>query len=349
MSLFSIAVLVLLFGPASRQPGPDLGRHREPGQLSSAAARPARAARQSHASGKVVVTLVAGRAGGCFAGHDRRNPALPACDRADRGECRALDASRDRPRDDRAAAGRSRRVRRPEAAGSPPPVRATTASSFTRSSPAASWCRSREIELEGRPVALATLGDRFVVLETPTGDQRHVEPGWWETFDLDGNRIGGRNLAGYYPDDLAVTPDGKYLLLLSSGQAEGDPKKPLPALEVIDVDFQTRVQPRSWAGSLLTPPTIPADCRCRPRGDCAAVLLTKTNQTVAIDLVGPGAPRADRPDQAHGLGRPLCLVLPGYRLDHDAGRIAIRGHRDRVAAKRRGARSGTPTPRLLSR
>ncbi len=69
--------------------------------------------------------------------------------------------------------------------------------------------RVTEIELEGRPVALAAFGDRFVVLERPTGDQRHVEPGWWETFDLDGNRVGGRNLAGYYPDDLAVAPDGK--------------------------------------------------------------------------------------------------------------------------------------------
>ena len=102
----------------------------------------------------------------------------------------------------------------------------------------------------GRPVALATLGDRFVVLETPTGDQRHVEPGWWETFDSEGKRSGGRHLAGYYPDDLAVSPDGKYLLLLSSGQAEGDPKKPLPALEIVAVDLNGRVQSRRRPGHL---------------------------------------------------------------------------------------------------
>ena len=33
-----------------------------------------------------------------------------------------------------------------------------------------------EIELAGRPVAVAALADRFLVLERPPGDQRHVEP-----------------------------------------------------------------------------------------------------------------------------------------------------------------------------
>src|SRR5262249_34023093 len=93
-----------------------------------------------------------------------------------------------------------------------------------------------ELKLEGRPVSLAAHDSRFIVLERPAGDQKHVEPGWWEVFDRDGNRIGRRQLAGFYPDDLAVSPDGEFLYVLSSGRAEGDEDKPLPALEVFAVD-----------------------------------------------------------------------------------------------------------------
>jgi len=148
----------------------------------------------------------------------------------------------------------------------------------------------KEIELEGRPVALGTLSDRFVVLECPSGDQKHIEPGWWETFDLDGNRIGGRNLAGYYPDDLAVSPDGNYLLLLSSGRAEGDPKKPLPALEIVAADLNAG--PSRLVGRLeFNEADGPMRMTLSASGRNAAVLLAKTNQTVAIDLSEPASPR----------------------------------------------------------
>ena len=92
-----------------------------------------------------------------------------------------------------------------------------------------------EIALEGRPVAIATPGQRLVILERPPGDDKHLAPGWWETFSLDGSSRGARVPAGYYPDDLAVTPDGRFLLVLSSGRAEGDKKKPLPGLDVFEV------------------------------------------------------------------------------------------------------------------
>jgi acyl-phosphate glycerol 3-phosphate acyltransferase len=148
----------------------------------------------------------------------------------------------------------------------------------------------REIQLDGRPVALANLGDRFVVLERPSGDQRHVEPGWWETFDLDGNRAGGRHLAGFYPDDLAVSPDGRHLLLLSSGQAEGDPKKPMPALEVVAPNFEAGTS--RLVGRLAFDATDdPARLALSESGRAAAVLLAKSNQTVAIDLSAPESPR----------------------------------------------------------
>ncbi len=148
----------------------------------------------------------------------------------------------------------------------------------------------KEIELPGRPVAVAALADRFLVLERPPGDERHVQPGWWDVFDLDGNRVSGRHLTGYYPDDMAVTPDGKYLLVITSGRGEGGPKKPLPALDVVALDREAK--PSRVAGRLEFDPSddldrlsLAASCRA------AVVLLPRTRQTAAIDLSLPESPR----------------------------------------------------------
>ena len=169
----------------------------------------------------------------------------------------------------------------------------------------------REIQLEGRPVGLVTLGDRFIVLETPTGDQRHVEPGWWETFDTEGKRKGGRHLAGYYPDDLAVTPDRKYLLILSSGQAEGDPQKPLPALEVVAFDFEAE---SSRVVGRITFDATDDPCRLSlsASGRCAAVLLTRTNQTLALDISVPESPHVIGRSKSTGSDTPYVSYSPGF-------------------------------------
>ena len=149
---------------------------------------------------------------------------------------------------DRATTGQQRVDRVAFAAGGQPARRDLSALRPRRRLPgrarAASWLRSGRSSSRDAPSPWPRSAIDSSCSRRPTGDQRHVEPGWWETFDLDGNRIGGRNLAGYYPDDLAVSPDGKYLLLLSSGRAEGDPKKPLPALEIIAVDLERRLEPR---------------------------------------------------------------------------------------------------------
>jgi acyl-phosphate glycerol 3-phosphate acyltransferase len=148
----------------------------------------------------------------------------------------------------------------------------------------------KEIELPGRPTAVAALADRFLVLERPPGDQRHVEPGWWEAYDLDGNRVGDRHLAGYYPDDMSVTPDGKYLIVISSGRGEGGPKKPLPALEVVALDPEAS-SARSVgrlefdANDDLDRLVLAASARA------AVVLLPRSRQTAAIDLTAPESPR----------------------------------------------------------
>jgi glycerol-3-phosphate acyltransferase PlsY len=174
----------------------------------------------------------------------------------------------------------------------------------------------REIELEGRPVALATLLDRYVVLERPPGDQRHVEPGWWETFDFDGNRLGGRTLAGYYPDDLAVSPDGKTMILLSSGQAEGDPKKPLPALEIVSPDLEAGTS-RVLGRLDLDAAQDPARLALSASGRFAAVLLAKTNHTVAIDLSVPTNPRVI------GTNKPSAADVPYVSYSEDADWILM--------------------------
>jgi glycerol-3-phosphate acyltransferase PlsY len=148
----------------------------------------------------------------------------------------------------------------------------------------------REVELEGRPVALATDQDRFIVLERPHGDERHVEPGWWETFDLEGSRRGSRHVAGFYPDDFALSLDGRHLYVISSGQAEGDPKKPMPALETFEIDLASG-QGRIVSRADFDPRDDPARLALSATGRCAAVLLAKTNQTVAFDLSTPDAPR----------------------------------------------------------
>jgi glycerol-3-phosphate acyltransferase PlsY len=167
----------------------------------------------------------------------------------------------------------------------------------------------KEIELEGRPVALATLRDRFIVLERPAGDQRHVEPGWWETFSADCNRISGRNLAGYYPDDLCVSPDGKYLLLLSSGRGEGDPHKPLAALEIVLPDLEgssSRV-----VGHLdLDDADDPMKLTLSASGRNAAILMAKTNQTVAVELSAPESPRVIGRNKPTGADIPYVSNSP---------------------------------------
>jgi acyl-phosphate glycerol 3-phosphate acyltransferase len=159
-----------------------------------------------------------------------------------------------------------------------------------------------EIAVEGRPVAIAAAGERIVVLERPANDDKHLQPGWWETFGLDGHKVGPRVAAGYYPDDLAVTPDGRLLLVLSSGQGEGDKKKPLPGIEVFTTTFEPNAE--LPIGRLnLQPGDDPDRLWLSASGTRGLITLPKTKQTVAIDLSRPEAPTvAGRSDLAQADG-----------------------------------------------
>ncbi len=42
---------------------------------------------------------------------------------------------------------------------------------------------ARDLELEGKPVAVWPTRDRLYVLVRPPGDE-HVKPGWWQAFSL---------------------------------------------------------------------------------------------------------------------------------------------------------------------
>lgn len=148
----------------------------------------------------------------------------------------------------------------------------------------------REVELEGRPLAVAAWGDGFVVLVQPGGDRRHVEPGWWELFDGAGHRVGGRRPTGYYPRDLAVSRDGSRLLVLCAGRSAGDAKKPRPSLEIVAKDAGSdaaRVAGRvEWESELE-----PGGLVLSHDGSGALVVIPGVAASLAVDLTVLDAPR----------------------------------------------------------
>jgi glycerol-3-phosphate acyltransferase PlsY len=139
---------------------------------------------------------------------------------------------------------------------------------------------------------MAASGDLLVILQRPPGDDKHLGPGWWEAVSLDGQRRGPRVPAGYYPDDLALTPDGRFLLVLSSGQAEGDSKKPLPGLDIYRASASLEVDPPRPIGHLSLEPKDDADrLAVSASGSRGLITLPKARQAVAIDLSRPEDPR----------------------------------------------------------
>jgi glycerol-3-phosphate acyltransferase PlsY len=147
-----------------------------------------------------------------------------------------------------------------------------------------------ETRLEGRPVGVVALGARFVVLQRPPGDAKHLEPGWWEVFDRDGRRVGSRHAAGFYPDDIAASADGHRLFVLCSGRSEGDQKKPLGSLDILEVDSGT-ASARPLGRVAFDASDDPERLAISASARYAAVLLAKSRRTVAVDVSDPSEPR----------------------------------------------------------
>ncbi|QEH37364.1 Glycerol-3-phosphate acyltransferase [Aquisphaera giovannonii] len=209
-----------------------------------------------------------------------------------------------------------------------------------------------EIALDGRPVAIATEGDVLRVLQRPPGDDKHLGPGWWECFALDGARRGPRVPAGYYPDDLAVTPDGRFALVLSSGRAEGDATKPSPRLEVFDLASRAdHGDAPSPAGRLdLDPADDPDRLVLSASGTRALIRLAHADQALAVDLSRPAEPKLVGRSAVNTSGAPYLsrgpdgdsILMPGSP-ESEAIAMEIPGLSGGVARTGLGDASDSPS------
>lgn len=145
----------------------------------------------------------------------------------------------------------------------------------------------RDVKLDGRPVALAWRGESLLALQRPHGDARHVEEGYWDTFDADGRRVGSKVRAGWDPDDLAISRDGRYAIVARSGNAEGEANRPGPELAIFrlgEVVEPVGSLPFDVAGD------DPAAVVLSESGGHAAVVLGGTRCVAAVDLRDPARP-----------------------------------------------------------
>ncbi len=94
---------------------------------------------------------------------------------------------------------------------------------------------SRELRVEGKPVALAATRDHLIILQRPSGDARHLEPGFLQVYDFRTERLGPRVPVGYDPDDVAFVEDGRWALVLLSGRAEGEHNRPAPSVIALNL------------------------------------------------------------------------------------------------------------------
>jgi glycerol-3-phosphate acyltransferase PlsY len=144
-----------------------------------------------------------------------------------------------------------------------------------------------DVELEGKPVGVCPAQDRLFVLLRPPGDNRHIEPGWWETYDFKGNPLGGRVRVGFYPDDLALSADGRFAYVLTSGCGEGEPDRPAPALDVYDLDGARPVGRVTFDGRGDDPTRLTLSAS----GRAAAVTLAGSDEVASVDLFDPATPK----------------------------------------------------------
>jgi len=146
---------------------------------------------------------------------------------------------------------------------------------------------ANDVLLDGQPMALASSGDRFWVLERPSGDERHMKPGHVQGYSQSGEKLGRRITVGFYPTSMTVIDGGKVALVLTAGRSEGDPHHGVPALEVLDLA----------AGRVMA--TVPFDrpgdwpwrVSASSSGGVASVVVSGADEVAAIDLSDRSAPK----------------------------------------------------------
>ncbi len=176
---------------------------------------------------------------------------------------------------------------------------------------------ARDIELDGRPVALWPTADRIYVLVRPNNDARHVEEGWWESFDLSGNAAGPRVRVGMYPDDLAISADGRRALVLTSGRGEGGDHRPMPSLSVYDIASDPETPQVVGRLDFDRPGDDPARLAVSPDGTRAGVSLQGSNAIAWVDLA-----EIDRPKLISRSAWPGPSSPDALRFDHLGGLLA---------------------------
>ncbi len=169
-----------------------------------------------------------------------------------------------------------------------------------------------DVEVDGRPVAMAEGCGGLVVLQRPTGDDRHLEEGYFEVLGLDGKSRGPKVRVGWDPDDLAITPDGRRAIVVTSGHAEGETGRPDPALVVVSL----AADPAQGGEIVARLPMIgegvdPDRLALSDSGTLAAVALLGTNEVAAIDLADPSRPAL--------IGRELLAVRDVPHLSRGEG------------------------------
>jgi acyl-phosphate glycerol 3-phosphate acyltransferase len=194
---------------------------------------------------------------------------------------------------------------------------------FYRVAPDATLETRADVDLDGRPVAIGAVDDRVYVLERPPGVAKHLEPGYLETFRADGVRVGGKLRVGFYPDDLAITPDGRHALILTSGRSEGGPHRPLAALSVVALERGPGPRPESGTAPVVgrvefVRPGVEPDRRVvSADGRRAAKLPFGSERPVAIDISTPERPRIARDDEAG--------LTPSHARDPDGVTLELPG------------------------
>ncbi len=194
-----------------------------------------------------------------------------------------------------------------------------------------------DIAAGGRSVALASGPDRIYVLSRPNQDARHVEEGWWQAFDFQGQPITPRHKVGLYPDDFALigTEAVPRLLVLTSGRGEGDPARPAAALTTYDLATDPAHPAVVSRFEFDQPGDDAGRVAVSPDGKMAAVSIVAPKPAVVwLDLTDPAAPgqiarcawpRDSRPDA-------LRFAADGSLLATDDG-AGLLWHQARAATR----------------